>query len=183
MPIKTKRLQLRSVAAGDGKRINEAVVETWSQLKEWVSWAQGNPPTVDETEEVMRRFHAEFILRKGVHLAIFHDATFVGMCGFRQIDWETPSADIGYWLRTGAQKKGFATEAVSALTSYGFNEMGIKRITIAIDDKNKPSVALAERLGFTLEARAPGLIHPIGDEFLPIGRIYSRFNDKNLPPF
>jgi len=182
MSIQTKRLLLQQVKAGDGKAINEAVVESWDLLKKWLAWAQGDIQQPTETEEIVRKFHADFILRKGVHLAIFYNDQFVGMCGFRRIDWETSSADIGYWIRKSAQRQGFAREAVAALTRYGFKEMHLRRITISIDDENKRSIAVAENLGFDLEARALGLVHPIRPNGpLPIGRIYARFDDKNLP--
>jgi RimJ/RimL family protein N-acetyltransferase len=182
MPIRTKRLLLRPVGSGDGKMLNEAIVETWDHLKKWLQWAQGDIPKPSETEEVTRRFYADFILRKGLHLAIFHNDHLIGMCGFRHIDWEVPRADVGYWIRTSAQRQGFAREAIAALTRYGFNEMHLRRITISIDDKNERSIAVAENLGFSLEARALGLVHPLRpDSTPPIGRIYTRFDEKNLP--
>ena len=179
--IRTERLLLRSVKEGDGKAINEAVVETWDHLKKWLGWAQGDTPQLAETEEVVRSFHADCILKKGVHLAIFHNDHFVGMCGFRHIDWKELSADIGYWIRKSKQRHGCAREAVAALTRYGFNEMHLRRITISIGDENERSIAVAESLGFTLEARALGLIppHRAGNP-LSIGRIYTRFDDQNL---
>jgi len=64
-----------------------------------------------------------------------------------------PRFEIGYWLRTRAEGHGYATEAVSALAKLCFEALAAERVEIRCDIQNERSAAVAERAGFTLEAR------------------------------
>lgn len=60
-------------------------------------------------------------------------------------------AALGYWLVPTARGRGLASAAARALTSWGFDAMGLKRIELAILPENTPSHRVAERLGATPE--------------------------------
>ena len=66
---------------------------------------------------------------------------------------EHGSAEVGWVFRRDMTGQGYATEAVSALFTTAFRELGIRRITARIDELNVPSSRLADRLGMRLEAR------------------------------
>lgn len=67
----------------------------------------------------------------------------------REIGWSIWSAD--------AEGRGFATEAVRAVRDHAFHAMGWNTAVSYIDARNQRSIALAERLGASLDpaARAP----------------------------
>ncbi len=48
---------------------------------------------------------------------------------------------------------GFATVGSRLLISLAFNQLGVRRLTAYIDERNTPSIAVVERLGMRLEAR------------------------------
>lgn len=174
LPLRTKRLILRSIMPGDGKAVQEAIEESYDSFKEWLPWCQ-NRPTVDSLEETARKFYADYLLKKALHFVIFHEDRLIGMCSY-SFHWEIPSADIGYWCRISSQGKGYMTEAVGAITQYAFEEIGIRRLTILCDEENAKSIAVAEKLGFQLETRARGLIAKPGSHELRVGRRYVRFD-------
>jgi ribosomal-protein-serine acetyltransferase len=62
---------------------------------------------------------------------------------------------VGYWLRSSEVGKGYATEAVDALTSWALSELGAKRVELVTDERNVGSRAVAERCGFEFE----GVLH------------------------
>lgn len=177
MPIRTKRLSLRPVMAGDGRQLNQAVRESIAELKKWMPWAQV-VPTIAESEETARRFYADYILRKAFHLGVFQEAHFIGMVGFNAVDWAVRSAAIGYWCRQSAVGQGFITESVKNLAQYAFQEMKLLRLTILCDDENVKSAAVAERVGFILETRAKGLLEKPGSTNLRLSRHYVLFNES-----
>ncbi len=178
-PITTKRLMIRPVMQGDGKAINECVGESFDQFKEWLPWAQ-TVPTVEESEEFARIGYADFILKKAFHLGMFHNNRFIGMCGFHDFKWEVPSAQIGYWCRISEQNKGYVKEAVAALTKYGFEHMGLRRISILCDDDNTASCAVASATGFVLESISLGIHAMPQKEHLNKTRCYVRFDAVGL---
>lgn len=179
MPIPTKRLIIRPLMPGDGRQVFEAVEESREHFKLWLPWVK-YVKTWEDSEKTAHEFYADFICRKAMHLAIFQDQHLVGMCGFHTINWSIPSAPIGYWCRTSAQGQGFIREACAALTVYGFEIIGLKRISILCEDTNEKSIRVAESLGFTLETRAKGLIENLQGDDLTFGRRYVRFDTKGL---
>ena len=64
------------------------------------------------------------------------------------------TAEVNYLLAPYAQHKGYASEAVKMVIEYVRSEFHIKRVVAEIHRDNAPSIALAERTGFTLESES-----------------------------
>ena len=60
-------------------------------------------------------------------------------------------AAVGYWLRREARGHGAATIAVRLVSSWAFDELGIKRLNLITAPENLASQRVAERAGFTRE--------------------------------
>ncbi|WP_135821785.1 GNAT family N-acetyltransferase [Halostella litorea] len=73
------------------------------------------------------------------HVALFH------------VDDSAGHAEVGYWLTPGAQGEGYATEAVSLLLDYAFDERRLHRVRARAIETNDASRALLDRLGFAAE--------------------------------
>lgn len=180
MPIKTDRLLLRVPQAGDGTALFEAIEETFDQLHQWMPWATelGN---TNEKEITCREAHANFILRKDMMILAF-DKTgkMLGASGLHRFDWQTRRFEIGYWVRTSEQNKGYATEIANALTRYAFGALNARSVMIGYADGNERSKNVIQKLGFKLEGQAKSSMK------LPNGNIvdaftYSRTNLDGLP--
>ena len=63
-----------------------------------------------------------------------------------------PKCEIGYWVHTHYVGQGYCSEGVRGLTRLAFEELGANRVEITMDDRNRRSWAVAERVGFQLEA-------------------------------
>ena len=150
--IETKRLLLRAPRPGDGRALNEAVLETIEALQQWMPWSRPTP-TVEQSEAWCRNAAAEFVQRKHFALLMFSrdGATLVGSSGMKAVDWAVPRFEIGYWVRRRLEGRGYVTEAVAAIARFAFESLGAKRVEIRMDDRNERSWRVAERLRFRLE--------------------------------
>jgi [ribosomal protein S5]-alanine N-acetyltransferase len=64
------------------------------------------------------------------------------------------SGDIGLMIgEKDCWGKGFATEAISLMCAYGFNELGLHKITAGAYDNNQGSVQAFIKVGFEIEGR------------------------------
>lgn len=88
----------------------------------------------------------------------FVSLTHLGLCG-------PEHPDLGFLVAPAHHGKGFATEASSALVSFGFEALGVAKITALVASKNAPAVRVLEKLGFELVERR--------DFILPDGRNFS----------
>ena len=68
----------------------------------------------------------------------------------KDINYETASGEIGYYMAEEYTGKGYMTEAVLALESEFFKR-GINRIQICADKDNTASINVAKRCGYKLE--------------------------------
>lgn len=156
VPITTPRLLIRPPAIGDGTLLNAAVLESFEMLKIYMPWAK-EKPTLDDSEEVIRREAANWILKKKedpeLMLLILDKKTndLIGATGFHAIDWDVPSVETGYWIRNQYAGFGLMTEAINAITQYAFKVLKVKRIAITCDVDNIRSKKIPERLGYCLE--------------------------------
>lgn len=152
--LESERLLLRAPQPGDAPMINEAVIESLDHLRPWMYWAK-RAPMLQDSEMVAREMRVAFARRESLSYRILRrsDEQLVGMCSLYNLNWDIPSGEIGYWARASAQGQGYITEAVNRLTDFAFEELGLARIEIRCDARNRRSAAVAERAGYTLEAR------------------------------
>lgn len=73
----------------------------------------------------------------------------VGEAGFHGPPDEAGRVEIGYSVVSAYRRRGFAEEAVLALTASAAREHGVTRFRAAIAPENIPSLNLIRKLGFT----------------------------------
>lgn len=140
-------IELRSWSLEDAPEIFAIVDANRDHLRAWFPWVDrtAGPVQIAEFIETSRRRDDA---REGN--GIYVNGTLVGSAG---LSWATEEmqGEIGYWLVADAQGQGLVTRAVRALTTYGFNVVGLHRMTIKAAVENTRSRAVAERLGFVQE--------------------------------
>lgn len=182
MPIRTPRLLIRNFLPGDGPEVNQAILESFTELTEWMPWAKERP-TVDESEAICRESYSKWILRTDLTLAIFDPSgkRQLGETGLHRMNWEIPSFEIGYWVRTSAAKQGYISEAVNAVTRYAFTVLHAKRVEIRCDADNLRSSKIPEKLGFQLEGKLRQDRLKCHNRGLGDSLIFARINLEGLP--
>jgi len=80
------------------------------------------------------------------------EETLIGFCGFWHFH-EPPQLELVYGLATDYWNKGLATEAATAMISYGFNELKFERIEASTDAANEASVRVMKRTGMSFWKR------------------------------
>ncbi|HQY93189.1 GNAT family N-acetyltransferase [Caldilinea sp.] len=150
--FESARLILRAPRPGDGAALNAGVVESLEELRLWMPWA-ASAPTVADSEAVVRGAAAKWLKREDFMLLLWRKDTgeLVGGSGMHRIDWEVPTVEIGYWVRTSLAGQGYISEAVNAITHFAFETVGAHRVEIRCDERNLRSAAVARRAGFDLE--------------------------------
>jgi len=91
----------------------------------------------------------------------------IGMINYHRRDRRERRVDVGWMTLPRVQGKGYMTEAGRALLRHLFDRLKIHKVEALIRAENKPSVALAKRLGFRLEGG------PIRDRWFKDGAWHS----------
>ncbi|MFE2583671.1 GNAT family N-acetyltransferase, partial [Streptomyces sp. NPDC059378] len=116
-------------------------------------WIEGGPfeGTRDAAGMLVKAYEA------GVHrpewgvfaLVRAEDGRAVGGMGFHGAPDEQGRAEIGYDLVEGARGRGYATEALRALSQWALARDDVRSVFATVDGDNAPSQAVLSRAGFT----------------------------------
>ncbi|BCM94102.1 putative ribosomal N-acetyltransferase YdaF [Abditibacteriota bacterium] len=151
LQLVSRRLEYRAPTPGDADFIHPAILASHSHLQPWMRWAK-HTPTLDDTKLYVRRALWEWHDRESLDYRLFWDGQFVGNCAIHTIQWEVPSAQIGYWLHAEFYGRGFITEAVERLEQFAWEELDLARLEIRCHAGNVASAKVAVRAGFEQEA-------------------------------
>lgn len=181
--IRTPRLLIVSAHPDHAEALYKAKLESMDHLYPWMVWAD-KPGTLEDQRTLLAAKHAEFLNRgeEMMMLAFTHEGEFVVATGYPHISWRIPKVDIGYWCRKSALGQGYVTEAANALTRYGFEALGMRKIVINVDSENIASEKVALRLNMALEYEEVGGITTLHEGGLRTKRSYCCFDTAKLPP-
>jgi ribosomal-protein-serine acetyltransferase len=82
---------------------------------------------------------------------LFFGDELCGSIRVKDIDHHDGKAKIGYFLGYQFEGQGFMTASVRVILDYCFHTLQLNRIELCCASTNAPSMAVAARLGFTLE--------------------------------
>ncbi len=71
---------------------------------------------------------------------------FIGVCGIRPIKG---NYEVGIQLLPSYWNKGYATEALNAISDYAFNELVIKKLVATVHPEHEVAKKIFESLGYT----------------------------------
>jgi ribosomal-protein-alanine N-acetyltransferase len=86
--------------------------------------------------------------------AIASGGEAIGTIGLTmQADIFRGTAEIGFWIGEPFWGRGYATQAVRALSGYGFQSLALRRIYAQVFGWNPASARVLTKAGYTLEGR------------------------------
>lgn len=150
--IESERLIIRCYEPSDALELREAIIESLDHLRPWLPWAKHEPGDLESIINRLRSFRGQFDLGKDYLFGIF-DKTgkeLIGSTGLHTRVGEG-AREIGYWIRVKYINRGFAKEAVSALTKAGFEIEKLGAIEIHCSPENTRSINIPSKLGYIFE--------------------------------
>lgn len=148
-PVPTERLTLRPVVADDAEAFF-----AWRSRPDVVRYMY-QPPWDKETAELkLRTWSSAPFVEPGdvLVLAVVADGDVIGET---LLKWAAGprQAELGYAVHPDVGGRGLATEAARTTLRLAFTAYGFHRVFARIDEENRASVRVAERLGMRQEAR------------------------------
>jgi len=147
--LTTKRLVLREPAADDAQRVFELLGDA-----DEMRWLGRNPiADLEEAQTLIAMLIQQQVSGEGFRwvLSLNGDTELIGSCGLFRWSHQNRSAHIGYDLFPAHQGQGLMHEAISEILEYAFEVMELNRVVAEIHGDNRPSLNVAQRLGFALE--------------------------------
>jgi ribosomal-protein-serine acetyltransferase len=162
--LRDRELDLRPLRAADAFALFRLIDGERARLGRWLPWVEET-----RTERDSARFIADATeerrRRRSLVLAIGIDGVLLGTIGLHYVEWFDRSAELGYWIASGVEGRGYVTRAARLVVGFAFDAVGLHRIVVRCAVGNDRSCRVAERLGMQRE----GLLreaHYVGGKFL-----------------
>ncbi|NDU73826.1 GNAT family N-acetyltransferase [Actinomadura sp. DSM 109109] len=158
MELSTRRLLLREFRASDHAAVHTFASDT--EVTRYTDWGPNSPSdtttfltevTQDATSTPRHRFALAVVNRE-------HNA-LIGSIELRVVSTSHQRAEIGYVLDRHSWGKGYASEAAITLLHFGFDELGLHKISATCDPDNAASTRVLTKIGMRLEGHLREHLH------------------------
>jgi RimJ/RimL family protein N-acetyltransferase len=150
--IVTPRLVIRCWSPADASLAQRAIDASLPELRRFMPWALAEPEAVEAKAERFRQFRGMFDLGQDFIYGIFDSDERECLGGTGLHTRQGPNTrELGYWVATAHTKRGYATEACSALLQVAFRVDQVPRAEIRCEPANEASLAVARKLGMKRE--------------------------------
>ncbi|RQO73884.1 N-acetyltransferase [Pedobacter sp. KBW06] len=149
--LESERLLLREQTLGDAAalfkiRSNDAVMKYIPRPK---------PKSIADIEALINEINENFLKHESLGWVITlkeNPERYVGHIGYWKIDAANFRAEVGYLLDPEFWGQGIIVEALSLVTDFGFNAVGLHSICAVIDPENQASARALLKSGYVKEA-------------------------------
>ncbi|MEZ8143517.1 GNAT family N-acetyltransferase [Enterovibrio sp. FF113] len=155
LEFQTERLLLRALNRIDVIALRDAISQSSDTVGPWLDWCHEGFDDLD-AEAWINRSRQGWLTGSSFELAAFEieTGTFVGCIYISSIDSVANMANLGYWIATASQGRGYAHEASEIAATLAFSHLLLTRLELVMDPANQASIRIAEKLGATYECKA-----------------------------
>jgi RimJ/RimL family protein N-acetyltransferase len=141
-------IALRPFHTDDAAQLHEAVRESLTELKPWMSWAH-DAYSMEDTRSFIAITRARWEENTLFAFAITDAKTegFVGGISLSHLHPVYYLCNVGYWVRASRHGEGVAGRASRLAARFGFEHAGLVRAEIVVAVGNRKSIRVAEKLG------------------------------------
>ncbi|MGE5224437.1 MAG: GNAT family N-acetyltransferase [Omnitrophica WOR_2 bacterium] len=180
--LTTSRLTLRQVRLSDA----DALFAIKSDPRVTSEYAQEPHQSLDDTRGWIQRLIKSYDQRDGLFwcLTLKGESNVIGGCPYWNFGPGFHSAEIGYELHPAYYRQGLMSEAITAILTYGFNELGLHRVEANPLARNTASKNLLLKLGFKYEGnlRQRIFFRGVYEDQLYYGLLKEEWLNKNIYP-
>ena len=153
LELRTPRLLLRCYQEADAAEFLQLLLTNKKRLSLAFPSRVAMNRKIENAAYFVRLMRADWQSKRVFEFGIWLLDTnqYIGDIALKNFEKRVPKAEIGYYVDSTAEGKGIATEALQAVTKFGFDHLGMNKISIKMPVQNQRSYRLAERCGYVRE--------------------------------
>lgn len=147
--LNTGRLALRQLSINDAEALHG--LRSDPNVNRYLD----RPPSanIKAATTFINNIQSLLLSKQGMYwvITLAGDDALIGTICFYNYQLDNNTIELGYELFTTQQGRGLMAEAARAVIDFGFQQMQAEAITAFPSVNNKASVALLQKLGFTID--------------------------------
>jgi RimJ/RimL family protein N-acetyltransferase len=144
--LRTGDLVLRPWLARDVGVVRAAFTDPAIQL-----WNLEGAIGEEQAARLITTWQVRWQLETGASFAVTDGREVLGRVALRTVDLTLGLGEVAYWVLPAARGRGIAVQAVTELTRWAFDDLGLHRLELRHSMANPASCRVAGRTGFTAE--------------------------------
>jgi [ribosomal protein S5]-alanine N-acetyltransferase len=151
--IESSRITIRRYQQGDGLAVYSLIKFNRARLEDSFPKTTAFITNDERGELYVHRKIREWRDQKSFYFGVWHNQTneYIGQVFLRNINWDIPRAELGYYIDKAHEGNGFMKEAIRSLIIFGYEKLKVNKLFIRVLSSNAQSSSLAETCGFTKE--------------------------------
>ncbi|QHT71355.1 GNAT family N-acetyltransferase [Rhodocytophaga rosea] len=151
--LQNSRILLKRYQEGEGKLVYALIRDNKIRLQDHFPRTISQITDEQKAELYVRNKMAEWYGQKGYFFGIWEKSsqTYIGQISVKNIDWEIPRAEIGYYISKEYEGRGLMTEVVKLIIKFSFEQLKVRKLFLRTTPSNARSSKLAENCGFVKE--------------------------------
>jgi ribosomal-protein-alanine N-acetyltransferase len=177
----TERLTIREITVHDA----EGVLRVFSDPEVTRFNFRNYLANVRESRLRIQYWKTCYSAHQRIYWGIFFNEIFIGNIGVVQFDLRGDRLEIGYNLSRSYWGKGYMKEALAAVLSHLYEEIGANRVDALVLPQNDNSIRLLKSLNFTQDGILRGAAKTREEDYEDVilyGLLRKDFTNPSLPP-
>ena len=147
-----KNFKIKILDTNQDELFFELIDNNRARLEDFFAGTVAKTMTINDTKD-----YCEVIANKIIDKSYFPyiisnlQDQFIGLVDVKNIDWNVPKAEIGYFIDAHYEGKGVVTKAVGHIIEYLIDTHQFKKLLCRAGSKNEGSIQVALKNGFGLE--------------------------------
>jgi RimJ/RimL family protein N-acetyltransferase len=160
------QISIRPYRLEDAPAVHAAVLASVAEIQPFGPWCHPGLMLADIRTWIEKQVQAFEALEAFEFAILGEDGGYLGGCGLNQIDQANRRANLGYWVRTSATRRGVATAAIRQLARWAFESTDLIRLEVVVSIRNVASLRAAEKAGAVREGvlRSRLLLHGVAHD-------------------
>lgn len=149
----TEHTVVRRFRENEGILLYPLIADNYSRLGEHFSVTLHHITSKEIAEFFVRKKIASWILQEEYNFGVWEKDTakLIGFIRIFNIDWNLPKGEVDFFIDRGYTQMGTMTEVLRAITDFGFKQLKLEKLKLAISIDNQAAQRLARKCHYRRE--------------------------------
>ena len=148
-----RNFKITSLDTNESDRFFNLIDSNRERLEDFFAGTVSKTKTLHDTITYCREIEQKMLDKSYFPFTIsdLNTSTFIGLIDVKNIDWNIPKAEIGYFIDGKHEGQGVISKSLGLVIEHLSEVYHFKKLLCRSNSRNVGSIAVAKKNGFTLE--------------------------------